>query len=121
MLVTQMPLAENSGCVTRILQHLGHGRHAKFHSLAFQDGVGHPHVERCPPRHAGRAGRRTSWADLETGETETLFAQLVDVWRGQMRIPVGGQVVVSLVVRNDEEDVGLLSKPEFGLRNVTLR
>ena len=95
------------GRVTGCLQNLRQRDGAEGQPLPFVDRVGHAAQEFMPAREQSRAGWRAGWADVEIGESETLAMQAIEVGRLQVRVPVAGQITVTLVISHDQDDVRL--------------
>src|SRR5437870_7895717 len=97
VLIPEMPLAENSRPIAGGFQHLGDGRRLEAHPFALEDCVRDTGSKFMPTGHQSTARRRTSWADVEVGETDTLFGEGVDVWGMDDRVAGPAEIAVSLV------------------------
>ena len=104
-LVAKVPLAEDTGPITRLLQLLGQRHRAEGHALALQNRVGDSVLEFVAPSQQGAARRRTSRRDLEVGEADALAAKLVQIRGLEDRVPMRAEIAVTLIVRQDEDDV----------------
>jgi hypothetical protein len=106
-LVTKVPFAEDAGRVTGRLQNLGESRSLEGQALAFQDGVGDAVAEFVTAGHQRRARRRAGRADVEVGEANALIVKAVEVRCLQNRITVTGQVAITLVIRQEKNNIRL--------------
>ena len=104
--VAEVPLPEDAGAITGLLQLLGQRGGSQSHPLTFQDGVGDAVLELMASGQQSAARRSAGRRDLEIDETDALAAELVQVRGLEDRVTVGADIAVTLVVRKDEKDVG---------------
>ena len=104
--VAEVPLAEDTGAITGLLQLLGQRGGAQGHPLTFQDGVGDAVLEFMPSGQQRAARRSAGRRDLEVGEADALATELIQVRGLEDRVPVGADVAVTLVIGQDEQDIG---------------
>jgi hypothetical protein len=76
-LVTEVPLAEDTGAITGLLQLLSERRGAEGHPLTLQDGVRDAVLELMPAGQQRTARRGAGRRDLEVGETDALAPEFV--------------------------------------------
>ena len=108
--ITQVPLAEVAGRVSRRLQVLRQQGLLLRHALRLQrvQHVGHVHPRRPGAGEQRRARRRAQRAPgVVLREPHAAPADAVDVRRVQVRGAVAGEVTVPLVVAHDEHEVRL--------------
>src|SRR5207302_1028813 len=105
-LVAQVPFAEDAGRVARRSEYLSKGSGAERQAFTFEDGVGDAIAEFMTAGHQRRARGRAGWADVEVGEANTLTVKPVEVGCLQNRVAVTGQVAITLVIREQEDNVG---------------
>ena len=108
VVVSQVPLAEHAGGVAGILEDLAH------RDLTFrQEGAS---AARVPdPGTVGPAtcdqcgaGWRAGWGHMKVDQADGLVVEPVEVRRPQHRVAVAAQITVTLIVGNDQHDVGAL-------------
>ena len=104
--VAEVPLAKDAGAITGLLELLGQRGGAQGHPLTFQDGVGDAVLELVTTGEQGAARRGAGRRDLEIGETDALRPELIQVRGLEDRVPVGADVAVTLVIGQDEQDIG---------------
>ncbi len=108
--VAEVPLAKDASAITGLLQLLGQCGRAQGHSFALQDGVRDAILEFMPSGQQRAARRGAGRRDLEIGETDALAAESVQIRGPEDRVAMGAHVAVSLVVRQDEKDVGPIGR-----------
>lgn len=101
-----MPLAEDSGGVARIAEHLSEGDGLWREAFAFEDRVGDAVLELVAAGEQGAAGRGKGGADVKVLEAHALGAEAIEVGCLEDGIAVGGDVAVALVVGEEKDDVG---------------
>ena len=104
---TQVPLAENPCPVAGRMERLRecglfgpHGFFAGGDSVRACSDVVAARQQACP-------GRRTNRRDVEARELDALRRQTVLNRRFDQRVPVRGQIAVSLIVGHDQQNIGL--------------
>ena len=101
---TERPLADGSGRVTGLLQHLRHRHIFRLQRVSLI--AANARVARVLAGHEGRTRRR---ADSGTGialrETNAVRRQLVDVRCLNFLLPVATDIAVAQIVRENENDV----------------
>ena len=108
LLIAEMPLAKNTARVAGLLEHLRQRGGLERHAFALEDGVGHAVFHGVTTGQQRRAGRRARRAHHEAREPRTRIVQLVEMRRPNPRMPMPPNRPVSLVIRNDEDDVRFL-------------
>ncbi len=102
-----MPLPENSGRVSRGLQHLRHREGIQAHPLSLNDGVRHPVFKFMPSTQQRRPPRGTGWANVKLRKQQALLHEPIHRWRLQNRIPQTTVVSIRKVVGHHDNDVRL--------------
>jgi hypothetical protein len=106
--IPEMPLAEDTGAVAGITEHIGDGGHPQGHALALEDGVADAQLKGIPACHEGSAGRSTGGADMEVGKASRLGIEGIQMRGLQPWVAMATEVPVALVIGHDEDDVGSL-------------
>ena len=104
--VAEVPLAEDAGPIAGLLQLLRQGGRTESHAFTLQDGVGDAVLELMASGQQSAARRGAGRRDLEVGEADALAAELVQVRGLEDRVTVGSDIAVTLVIGEDEKDVG---------------
>ena len=73
--------------------------------FAFEDGVGDAGTELVPAGEQCGAGRGAGGADVKIGEAHALVVQPIEVGRFEDGISVTGEIAVTLIIREDEDDI----------------
>ena len=106
----EIPLAEDTGGVAHGLEDLGENGGLEGHALTFQDGVGHAILERMTAGHDGGTGGCAGGTDQEAGEARALVVECVEVGGLDPGVAVPSHRAVTLVVSDDENDIGSLCR-----------
>jgi len=114
LLVTEMPFPEYTGSIAGGCEDLGQGGRFKRHALALQDGMGDTVLQRMPPRHKGGSRGGTGGADQEAREARALVMHLIQVRCLYPWMTMATHGCVPLVIRDDQDDVGLFAKGGLG-------
>ena len=107
-LISQVPLAEDTGRVAGGLEHLWKRGCLERHPFAFEDGMSDAIFHRMPTGHYCAARRRASGAHQKPREPRAGVVKLVEVWRANPRMPVPPNRPVTLIIGDDENDVWFL-------------
>jgi hypothetical protein len=105
--ITEMPFAKDPSRVSRRSEDLREDGRIEGHPLSLEDGVGDPVLHRVTTRHEGGASRRTGRADEEAVESRRGIVEGIQIRRANPGMAVFPDWSVSLVVGDDEDDVGL--------------
>ncbi len=106
VVVPQVPFAEEPGAVARPGEEVGGGRQIRAEQGAPARHVDRPvaggveTAQKLPP------GGRAHGGDMKVGKPQRPGVQRVEVGRAEHRVPVAGKVAVSLIVSDDDDDVG---------------
>ena len=109
-LIAQMPFAEDARGVAGVAEHLGNGRCLQAHPLALEDGVGDAVLELVFAGQQRAARRRAGRADVKIGEAHAFVVKAVQVRRLQHGIAVAGEIAITLVIAEDEDDIRRLGR-----------
>ena len=111
--VTHVPFAEEAGRIAGISKIIGQHRNVFPNHRS-------PGIDRraavlhgVHPGHQLPSRRRAHRRDMEIGEADALRVQFVHVRCFEKRMPVGSDVSIPLVVRQDDDDVGLVGRGEY--------
>jgi hypothetical protein len=104
--IAQVPFAEDASSISRVLQHLRQRDGIGRQSFALEDRMRDAIPELVTSREQRRARGRASGTHIEVCESNALTVELIQVWRPEHRIPVAAQVAVTLIVGDDEDDIG---------------
>ena len=107
VLITQVPLAENTGRVACFFENLGKDGGIERQAFTLENGVGDAVFEGMATGHEGGAGGGASGADKEAGEAGALVVESVEVGGFDPGVAVFADRSVALVVGHHEDDVGL--------------
>jgi hypothetical protein len=105
----EVPFADVAGLVARCLENLGQDRGLFPEVLARIAGVGDTIAELMHAGHQGRTSGGAGGADVEIVKAHALIVKAVRVWGAEQGVAVAGEVPVSLVIGEDEDDVGLFT------------
>ena len=120
--VSQMPLTEDSGLIAGALKNLSNSRRLQTHALPLENRVGDAGTEFMLTRHQRSSRRSTRGTYLEVREPHTLVEKTIKAWSLDDGIPMGGDVAITLVVCQHEDDIWLwttLSRGRNGRTNRT--
>jgi hypothetical protein len=110
-----MPFADQGGVVADLAQRVGQGRHGGIEPTPGIGGVrandtGHTHPIRIPSGEQGGArGRADRAIGAHGGEEHPFGGEAVEMRGPQIRLSVGGNIAVTVVVGQDQQEVGTLS------------
>ena len=104
--VPKMPLPEDSGGIACRLEDLRKDGSLKGHAFTFEDGMGDPVLKRVPTCHDGGPGGGAGWADKKAGKAHALVIEGIEVRGLDPGMSVPAHRAVSLVVGDDQDDVG---------------
>ena len=106
VVVSQMPLSEDPRSVTRFMEGLGQGDLVRVHHGASDVGVHDAGPVVVAAGHEAGPGGGADGGDVEPGQFHALRGQPVQVWGPQDIVPMASQLCPTLVVGDDEDDVG---------------
>ena len=106
VVVAQMPLAEMTGVIAVVRQDIGHRRQVGAQQRTPHADERRPVAQSILARHQLAARRRTHGRHVKIGQTHAVGVDAVQRRRLQNWIAQAGQVPVSLVIRQHEDDIG---------------
>ena len=105
--VAEMPFTEQPRGITIRTKDIGHGGFTTAQHVASLNGVPDTNTIGVTTGHQGRSCRGTGGVDVKVVQQRSLLGQLVDVRRLDRGIAGEGQIAVTLVIRDDDDNVGL--------------
>ena len=102
-----VPFAESARGITGRLEGIGDGLFIEIHPLTAGRGAVHARAHMIAPGQKLRARRRTHCAHKEPIKPRPFPRKRINVGRGQVRIAVEAEIAPTLVVREDDDHVGL--------------
>ena len=106
--VPEVPLSENSGSVAGALEDLRQDGGLQRHALALEDGMRDPVLQGVAASHDCGPGRGAGRTDKEASEPRALVVKSIEVGGLDPRVSVAANWAVSLVIGNDQNDIGRL-------------
>lgn len=103
-----VPLPDAGAAVARAFQRLGERYLRSLHRLAIGRDPVATGAQRPATSEQGGTRRSTERVHIETIEAHASGGEFVDVRRPQVRVPMNRKVPVTLIIADDEEDVGSL-------------
>ena len=106
MLHAVVPFPEHSGGITGILEDFPNGLLIQIHALTPGAGGEHSTARMIPPGQKLGPGGGANRAYIEAVEGGALLGQAIDVWRVEVGVSMYAQVSPSLVIGQNNYDVG---------------
>ena len=106
--IAQMPFAEDAGAIPIGGKHVGYGGRFAGYQTARNSVGAEPHMPTMSSCQQSRPGGSAHRGDVKIGQPDTFGMQLVQVRCLEPGVPMTAQIPVTLVIRHDQNDVGLL-------------